>query len=95
MPRPQTDAPRDRRAQLRSTIETHWKPIPHGQPDSICPHHHGDPSRRATCRADKGRGGADKKLDWSYAVSPRLARYSIGLREPREILIRFSLYQRM
>jgi len=40
-------------------------------------------------------GGADKKLDWFYAASPRLTRYSIGLREPREILIRFSLYQRM
>lgn len=42
-----------------------------------------------------GRGGADKNLDWFYAASPRLTRYSIGLREPREILIRFSLYQRM
>jgi hypothetical protein len=41
------------------------------------------------------RGGADKSLDWFYAVSPRLTRYSIGLRKPREILIRFSLYQRM
>lgn len=41
------------------------------------------------------RGGADKNLDWFYAAIPRLTRYSIGLREPREILIRFSLYQRM
>ena len=40
-------------------------------------------------------GGADKNLDWFYAVSPRLSRYSMGLREPRDILIRFSLYQRM
>ena len=40
-------------------------------------------------------GGADVYLDWFYAVSPRLSRYSMGLREPREILIRFSLYQRM
>ena len=40
-------------------------------------------------------GGADKNLDWFYAASPRLTRYSIGLRAPREILIRFSLYQRM
>ena len=40
-------------------------------------------------------GGADKNLDWFYAASPRLTRYSMGLREPREILIRFSLYQRM
>ena len=28
-------------------------------------------------------------------VSPRLSRYSIGLSAPSEILIRFSLYQRM
>ena len=41
------------------------------------------------------KGGADKNLDWFYAASPRLTRYSMGLREPREILIRFSLYQRM
>jgi hypothetical protein len=40
-------------------------------------------------------GGADKNLDWFYAASPRLTLYSIGLRAPREILIRFSLYQRM
>ena len=40
-------------------------------------------------------GGADKNLVWFYAASPRLTLYSIGLRAPREILIRFSLYQRM
>ena len=40
-------------------------------------------------------GGADKNLDWFYAASPRLSRYSMGLREPNEMLIRFSLYQRM
>lgn len=28
-------------------------------------------------------GGADNNLDWFYAVSPRLSRYSMGLREPR------------
>ena len=48
--------------------------------------------------------GADRKLTiWGcggilglgYAVSPRLARYSRGLSEPREILMRFSLYQWM
>ena len=33
--------------------------------------------------------------DWFYAASPRLTLYLIGLRAPREILIRFSLYQRM
>jgi uroporphyrinogen-III synthase len=31
--------------------------------------------------------GADKNLDWFYVASPRLCRYSMGLREPREILI--------
>lgn len=40
-------------------------------------------------------GGTDKNLDWFYAVSPRLSRYSMGLREPSEILIRCSLYQRI
>ncbi|OJZ08243.1 MAG: hypothetical protein BGP22_10270 [Variovorax sp. 67-131] len=49
------------------------------------------------CRAglEIDRGGADKNLDWFHAANPRLTRYSMGLREPREILIRFSLYQRM
>jgi hypothetical protein len=41
------------------------------------------------------RGDADKNLDWFYVVSPRIFRYSMGLREPRDILIRFSLYQRI
>ena len=41
-------------------------------------------------QADGGCGG---NLGLGYAVSPRLARYSRGLSEPREILIRFSLYQ--
>ena len=57
--------------------------------------HHYD---RSTVRADPiltTSGGADKNLDWFYAASPRLTRYSIGLRAPKEILIRFSLYQRM
>ena len=39
--------------------------------------------------------GCGKKLGLVYAISPRLSRYTRGLREPREILIRFSLYQRM
>ena len=46
--------------------------------------------------------GADRKLtQWGcgvklglvYAVNPRLSRYSMGLSEPKDILIRFSLYQ--
>ena|GEM_PF-4249937 len=39
--------------------------------------------------------GCGGNLRLIYAVSPRLARYSSGLSEPREILMRFSLYQRM
>lgn len=39
--------------------------------------------------------GCGQILGLVYAVSPRLSRYSMGLREPRDILIRFSLYQRM
>jgi hypothetical protein len=35
------------------------------------------------------------KLGLVYAVIPRLSRYSMGLSEPRDILIRSSLYQRM
>ena len=41
------------------------------------------------------RWGCGGILGLIYAISPRLARYSWGLREPREIFIRFSLYQRM
>lgn len=44
---------------------------------------------------DGNAGGADENLDCFYAASPRLTRYSMGLREPRDNLIRFSLYQRM
>ena len=40
-------------------------------------------------------GGCGGNLGLGYAVSPRLSRYSRGLSEPREILIRFSLYQWM
>ena len=40
-------------------------------------------------------GGCSGILGLVYAVSPRLSRYSSGLRKPREILMRFSLYQRM
>ena len=61
-----------------------------------------DAKKRLRHSIEKGRiaaelqkGGADKNLDWFYAASPRLTLYSIGLRAPREILIRFSLYQRM
>ena len=39
--------------------------------------------------------GCGRILGLGYAVSPRLARYSRGLSEPREILMRFSLYQQM
>ena len=39
--------------------------------------------------------GCGVKLGLVYAVSPRLACYSRGLSEPREILMSFSLYQRM
>ena len=39
--------------------------------------------------------GCGQKLGLVYAASPRLSRYSRGLRKPREILMRFSLYQRM
>ena len=41
------------------------------------------------------QGGCCVKLGLVYAVNPRLARYSRGLSEPREILMRFSLYQRI
>ncbi|MGC0055761.1 hypothetical protein ACNSPG_22425 (plasmid) [Brucella pituitosa] len=43
----------------------------------------------------ESKGGADKNLDWFYVTMPRLFRYSIGLRAPSDILIRFSLYHRM
>ena len=59
---------------------------------------------RRTTRVTGWRVGADFKLTHrgcgqnlglGYAAMPRLSRYSSGLREPREILIRCSLYQRM
>lgn len=34
-------------------------------------------------------------LDWSDAENPQLTRFSIELKEPKEILIRFSLHQRV
>ena len=40
------------------------------------------------------RGGG-VKLGVVYAAIPRLSLYSMGLSEPRDILIRFSLYQRI
>ena len=39
--------------------------------------------------------GVRQKSSTVYVAMPSLARYSRGLREPRETLIRFSLYQRM
>ena len=39
--------------------------------------------------------GCCQNLGLGYAAIPSLSRYSSGLSEPREILIRFSLYQRM
>ena len=39
--------------------------------------------------------GCGRNLGLVYAVNPRLARYSMGLRELREILMPFSLYQRL
>ena len=39
--------------------------------------------------------GCGQNLGLGYAAKPRLSRYSSGLREPRGILIRCSLYQRM
>jgi hypothetical protein len=42
-----------------------------------------------------GDGGCGYILGLSYAAIPRLCRYSTGLREPSETLIRFALYQRM
>ena len=41
------------------------------------------------------RRGCGYILGLSYAAIPRLCRYSTGLREPSETLIRFALYQRM
>ncbi len=48
-----------------------------------------DAGRKLTSR------GCGQNLGLGYAEMPRLSRYSNGLREPREILIRFSLYRRM
>ena len=39
--------------------------------------------------------GCGAFLGPDHAAIPRLSRYSTGLRAPSEILIRFSLYQRM
>ena len=40
------------------------------------------------------QGGCGVKLGLVYAVIPWLFRYSCGLTEPKEILMRFSLYRR-
>ena len=39
------------------------------------------------------RRGCSVKLGLVYAANPRLSRYSIGLSEPKDILIRIALYQ--
>lgn len=36
-------------------------------------------------------GNADRSLEWFDVLSPRLSRYPMGLRQPREIFIRLSL----
>ena len=46
-------------------------------------------------RVNITKRGCGVKLGLVYAVNPRLSRYSMGLSEPREILMRFSLYQRI
>ena len=51
--------------------------------------------QRVDLRLKLTHRGCGVKLGLVYAVNPRLARYSMGLSEPREILIRFSLYQRI
>lgn len=45
--------------------------------------------------SDLSAGGCGVKPGLVYAANPRLSRYSRGLSETREILMRFSLYQRM
>ena len=45
------------------------------------------------CLKETLGGGCGQKIGLVYAVRPRLARYSVGLSEPRDIFIRFSLYQ--
>lgn len=46
-------------------------------------------------RKDENGMGMRTKTWTGYAAKPRLSRYSMGLSAPREIFIRFSLYQRM
>ena len=50
---------------------------------------------RKTCSAAYAKWGCGVKLGQVYAAIPRLSLYSMGLSEPRDILIRFSLYQRI
>ena len=48
------------------------------------------------CRRPKTDQLGMRTKTWTgYAMSPKLLRYSRGLRAPKDILIRFSLYQRM
>ncbi len=50
---------------------------------------------RSEAKTVAKRRGCGRNLGLFYAAIPRLSRYSIGLRKPRESLIRFALYQRM
>jgi len=52
-------------------------------------------TRSVDLHGNRTQWGCGKNLGLFYAAIPRLSRYSIGLREPRESLIRFALYQRM
>ena len=47
------------------------------------------------CKVDFPKWGCGHFLGLDYATNPRLLRYSTGLRAPRDILIRLSLYHRM
>lgn len=57
------------------------------------------PDRQPTTLVSSGckliQGGCCVILGLVYAENPRLFRYSTGLSEPRDILMRFSLYQWM
>ena len=48
--------------------------------------------QRVTADSNLISWGCGVKLGLVYAVNPRLSRYSMGLSDPRDILIRFALY---
>jgi hypothetical protein len=74
------------RAGLRIDFEFHQSLKRH------CPSSLRKPCQRRTKIALLGV----RTFSWTvYATSPRLARYSTGLKPPSESLIRFSLYHRM